>query len=206
MKDFSKEYFQRAWGTEGYYEEFSYGVGIDTVCNVGLIPFFSLEKKALEIGPGGGTFTKRMLGNFQHLTAMDVIKMPKAFEEFTDFKYIELNGDRFDCPLPEGSIDFCFAYNVFCHLSNDALKQYLKGIHKALKTGADFIFMLSDWEHTSKFTHNPRKYSLGDLLPMGHFYQDLLTIDIIVDLSEWEVVNKNLLPDHRDILVHIKKI
>jgi len=53
--NFDKQYFQKVWG-EGYFEIFSYGMGIDAVCQVGLNPFMSLEKTALEIGPGGGTF------------------------------------------------------------------------------------------------------------------------------------------------------
>jgi len=61
--------------------------------------------------------------------------------------------------------------------------------------------MLSDSRHTSKF----QKGNLGDLLQMGHFVQDLRTLDIIVG-KEWEIVNKDLLPDHRDIVVHLKKI
>jgi SAM-dependent methyltransferase len=204
MNNFDKTYFQRVWGSGGYYEVFSYGMGIDKVCEVGLTPFLSLDKTALEIGPGGGTFTQRMINNFKHLTAIDVIRCPNVFEEYENFTYIELDDKSFDCPVPADSIDFAFCYNVFCHLSNDALCSYLKGVNKALKNGGDFVFMLSNYRHTAKFEQD--RFQLGDLLPMGHFYQDLRTIELIADLKEWEVVNNNLLPDHRDIVVHLKKI
>jgi SAM-dependent methyltransferase len=202
MKDFDKMFFQTAWGEEGYLEPFSYGMGIDAVCEVGLFPFFSPHKDALEIGPGGGTFTQRMIGQFNHLTVMDVIRKPKAFEEYENFTYIELPDRNFECPVPAYSMDFVFSYNVFCHLSNDALSKYLKGINKALKFGGDFVFMLSNYRHTSKYGEG---YELGDFLPMGHFCQDLRTLDLIID-DNWEVVNDNLLPDHRDIVIHLRKI
>jgi len=203
QNNFDKDFFQKVWGIEGYVEPFSYGVGIDVVCEVGMIPFFSLEKTALEIGPGGGTFTQRLVNNFKHLTVMDVIRRPKLFEDYQNFTYIELSDRNFDCPVDSESIDFAFSYNVFCHLSNDALIKYLKGINRALVSGGDFVFMLSDFKWTSRFCEN--EHELGDMLPMGHFYQDLRTLDIIVG-DGWEVVNNNLLPDHRDIVVHLRKL
>jgi SAM-dependent methyltransferase len=202
--EFTKQFYQDTWGEDGYYENFSFGIGIENVCKAAMYPFFSLEKTALEIGPGGGVFTQRMINNFKHLTAIDVIRKPKAFNEYENFTYIELEDKSFNCPVESNSIDFCFSYGVFCHLSNDALVQYFKGINKALKQGGDFVFMLSNYRHTQKF--EKEKFNLGDYLPMGHFVQDLRTLELIADFNEWEVVNNNLFPDHRDIVMHLKKI
>jgi SAM-dependent methyltransferase len=204
MKDFSKDFFQNAWGEDGYYETFNYGVGYLKVCEVGITPFYDENKKALEIGPGGGTFTQFLINKFKHLIAIDVIKMPRQFSEYKDFTYLELNDKYFTCPLPLNYIDFCFSYNVFCHLSNDALKQYIESINKVMKVGGDFVFMLSNISHSGKFD-DVTKYTIGDMLPMGHFYQDDRTIDLIVDFNQWDIVNRNMLPNHRDILVHLKK-
>lgn len=204
--DLSKQFFQKAWGEHGYYEYFSYGVGIDAFCEVALTPFLSEEKIALEIGPGGGTFTDKMVGKFKLLTAIDVIQMPERFKLFENFNYIELPDRNYSCAgVPRGSIDFCFSYNVFCHLSNEALREYLKSVNDVLKVGGDFVFMLSNFKHTSRVTKNPHDFSIGDFLPMGHFYQDLRTLDLVADLDRWEVVNRNLLPEHRDIVIHLKK-
>jgi SAM-dependent methyltransferase len=192
--NFSKQFFQDTWGEDGYYEHFSYGIGIDKVCSVAMDPFFSLDKTALEIGPGGGVFTQRMVNNFKHLIAIDVIRKPKAFEEYQNFTYIELEDRSFDCPVESNSIDYCFSYGCFCHLSNDALVEYFTAINKALKKGADFMFMLSNYPGT-----------LGECLPVGHFVQGIKSLDIIVG-EEWEIVNKNLLPEHRDLMVHLRKI
>lgn len=204
--DFDKEFFQRTWGKFGYIEPFSYGVGYQKVYEVAIDPFISTDKTALEIGPGGGTFTQLMIGKFNHLTAIDVIRKPPQFDSYENFTYLELPDQSFNCEgVKSNSIDFCFSYNVFCHLSNDAIKQYLKGVHRVLHKGFDFVFMIANFEHTKKHVVNPEKYSLGDFLPMGHFYQDLRTLDLIMDKSKWEVVNSNLLPTHRDIVIHLKK-
>src|SRR5688500_4143099 len=114
-EDFTKEFFQQAWGKNGYYENFNYGVGIDRVCEISLIPFFDGSKDALEIGCGGGVFTERMVNKFYSLTGIDVIEMPERFKEFNGFSFIELPEQSYDCSIiKDSSIDFCFCYNVFC--------------------------------------------------------------------------------------------
>jgi SAM-dependent methyltransferase len=201
MDDFSKAYFQGVWG-EGYYEHFSYGVGIDKVFEVCVSPF--LKGTVLEIGSGGGVFTEMIQGKAD-LIAIDVIKMPERFSEFENFTYYELSDKSFICePIESESIDFCFSYNVFCHFSNEAIREYLKSVHRVLKPGGDFVFMLAKFERTKKHVDYPERYTLGDLLPMGHFYQDLRTLDLVVG-DGWEIVNRDMIPEHRDILIHLKK-
>jgi hypothetical protein len=40
---------------------------------------------------------------------------------------------------------------------------------------------------------------------MGHFYQDDRTLDVIIG-SGWEIVSRNIIPEHRDTIIHLKKI
>jgi cyclopropane fatty-acyl-phospholipid synthase-like methyltransferase len=205
MNDFTKQFFQKAWGETGYYETFSYGVGINRVCEVALNPFFNPDHHALEIGSGGGAFTERMVGKFKHLHAVDVIRMPDQFKDYENFIYIELPDKSYDLkPIANATIDFCFSYNVFCHLSNEALKSYLKAVHRVLKPHGNFVFMLSNYKHASKHFEE-RTFDLGDLLPMGHFYQDHRTLPLIADMSKWEVVSPDLIPEHRDIIIHLRR-
>jgi SAM-dependent methyltransferase len=206
MIDFDKEFFQRTWGESGYYEMFSYGVGIHAVCKASIDPFIDKSKVALEIGCGGGVFTEYLLGRFKHLFGIDVIKKPELFALFKDFTYIEQSDRATSCEgIETDSIDFCFSYNVFCHLSNEMLTEYLKSVYRVLKHGGDFVFMMANWKHSKKNVPNPENYKIGDMLPFGHFYQTDDTLDIIADIDQWKVVKPNMLPEHRDIIVHLRK-
>jgi SAM-dependent methyltransferase len=190
--DFTKEFFIRSWGPGGYYENFSYGVGIDKVCEVCVYPF--IKGFVLEIGSGGGVFTERIVrsGKAKVVTCIDVIPKPKHLPD--SIIYIELPDKTYNCGgIPDDIFHFAFAYNVFCHLSNEALTEYIKSVYRVLKPGGDFVFMLSSYGG-----------ELGTLLDMGHFAQDDRTIDIVVG-PEWEIVSRNMIPEHRDIIVHLKK-
>lgn len=207
--EITKEEFQRHWGKSGYTEDFTYGVGIDEVSKHIIAPFISKEKDALEIGCGGGSFTKRLIGNFKTLTAIDVIKKPAQFNDFKDFTFIELSDKDYDCTgVKDGSIDFCFCYNVFCHLPHHALKSYLKSVNRVLKQGGDFVFMLSNIEELKKLypmSENPDTIKEGDFTSLGHFSQNTNTLKNICDFTQWEVINENIIPNHRDIIIHLRK-
>lgn len=208
-KDFTSDFFQDAWGKDGYYEEFSYGVGITKVCQSALYPFFNQEHTALEIGPGGGTFTKRMVGRFSHLTCLDVIEQPPIFDSFKNTTFIKVPNQNYSCyTIRDSSIDFCFSYNVFCHLSNEALKEYMKNVNRVLRRGANFVFMLSNFEKVRHyFEEEAHNYKPEDnkLLPTGHFHQDENTLRKIISEPYWHIISDSMIPEHRDRIVHLKK-
>lgn len=192
--DFSKEFFIQSWGKGGYYEHFNYGVGIDKVMQVCIDPFVK-GKRVLEIGSGGGTFTERLWRN-SGLTCIDVIPQP---ENVKCCLYIELDSNDYNCTgVKDNDYDFAFAYNVFCHLSNEAIKQYLKSVNRVLRTGGAFVFMLS------AYGRGLSDDQLGTLLPMGHFVQDERTLDLVIG-DGWQIISRNMIPEHRDIIVHLKK-
>jgi SAM-dependent methyltransferase len=206
MIDFSKEQFQNFWGTNGYYENFQWGVGIDKVVEVSVEPFYNLEKVALELGPGGGVFTEKMKDRFKHLYAIDVIQKPSNFNDWQNFTYVELPDKDYACKgIKSNSIDYCFSYGMFCHLSNDALVEYFKNVYRVLKKGGDFVFMLSNYSKMlSYYPLDANVDKLGTCLSSGHFMQDDRTIDLVVD-NRFTIVSRNLIPEHRDIIVHAKK-
>ncbi len=205
MIDFTKEEFQNFWPM-GYYENFGWGVGIETVIAKSIIPFLDPNKIALEIGCGGGVFTKRM--RFKHTYAIDVIKKPASLDGISNLTFIEAPDRDFTCfGIEDNSIDFCYSYGVFCHLSNTALIEYVNSVYRVLKPGGDFVFMISCFENIKAANPNFEDYSklkLGDLMKIGHFVQDQRTIRLIVD-SRWETVTENLIPNHRDLIIHLKK-
>lgn len=196
-KDFTKEFFTRTWGPDGYYENFSYGVGIDKVCEVCVYPFLYPGHDILEIGSGGGVFTKRIFMAYVNLTCIDVIPRP---ESLYCTRYVELKNQDYYCTgLKDGSQDFVFTYNLFCHLSNEALTEYIRSVRRVIRKGGDFVFMLSSY---GSMVSNEK---FGTLLDIGHFAQDDRTIYIIVG-EGWQIVSRNMIPEHRDIIVHLKAV
>lgn len=193
--DFDKEFFVRTWGT-GYYEQFSYGVGIEKVCQLCLYPFVNSTVRVLEIGSGGGAFSQRIWSKAGEFTCIDVIPKPNNFP--ASVNYIELTNQDYNCTgVSDKSIDFTFSYNVFCHFSNKAIFQYLQSVNSVLRPGGDFIFMLSAYGRTSD-------QPLGTMLPMGHFVQDERTLPLVIS-EGWDVISPSMIPEHRDIIVHLKK-
>ena len=201
--NFTKEYFKRVW-PNGYSEP-GYGIGNAKIIEICITPFKDKEKNVLEIGPGAGVFTKHLL-DFKHIYLLDVIKS-NSIPKNENITFIELDNQDFFCTgIENNSIDFVFAHGVFCHLSNDALKTYVSSVHRILKQHSDFVFMVANIENTKKsFKEDVNEFKLGDMLPMGHFYQSQETLDLIIDKNDFDFVNRNMAPEHRDFLVHIKK-
>lgn len=195
--DFTKQFFTDSW-PGGYYENFSYGVGIDKVCEKCVYPFAE-GKEVLEIGSGGGVFSVRLFVLAKKLTCIDVVPKPDLFDSIPGINYIELPDKDYNCTgVDDNSKDFAFSYNVFCHLSNEAIRQYLKSVHRVLKTGGDFVFMLSS------YGRGLPDDQLGTLLPMCHFVQDERTLLLVIG-EGWQIISENMIPEHRDIIVHLKK-
>jgi len=202
--DFTKQSFIDFWGDTGYYEEFTYGIGIYEVIERTIVPFSN--KTCLEIGCGGGVFTKVLSEQFDEVTAIDVIPIHDGIR-YHNVKYKELDNQDYNCSgIPENSIDFVFSYGVFCHFSNDAIKKYMQSIYRVLKPGGNCVIMISNFDKLKvEFPTfaDWSKYKFGDLMSIGHFYQDDRTVDIMK--HKFKIVSRNLTPDHRDIVVHLKK-
>lgn len=201
--DFTKQDFINFWGT-GYYEEFTYGIGIQEVIERTIVPFGN--KTCLEIGCGGGVFTKVLSEHFDKVIGIDVIPMHDGVRYY-NVKYIELDNQDYKCTGVENeSIDFVYSYGVFCHFSNDAIKEYLQSIYRVLKPGGECMIMISNFEKLKAdfpTFANWDEYKFGDMMSIGHFYQDDRTVDIMK--YKFKIVSRNLTPDHRDIVVHLKK-
>jgi ubiquinone/menaquinone biosynthesis C-methylase UbiE len=203
--DFTKEQFINFWGNTGYYEEFTYGIGIQEVINRIIYPFGGVET-CLEIGCGGGVFTKVLSNTFSKVIGIDVIPL-HAGVIYHNLEYKELDNQDYKCTgVDDNSIDFVFSYGVFCHFSNDAIKEYLQSIYRVMKKGGDCVIMISNFDKLkAEFPDYDdwSKYNLGDRMLIGHFYQNDSTVDIMK--HKFKIVSRNLTPDHRDIVVHLKK-
>lgn len=210
QKEFTKKEFQSLWGEEGYYDNCQLGIGIDAVCEKVLFPFLSKNKVVLEIGCGGGVFTERIHPRCKSVVAIDVVKKPDRLKKFERLMYIELPNKNYGCKgVALEAIDFAFTSGCFCHLPYDALKKYLQSINARLKKGADFVFMISDWEYLKEICTEEERKTLkpNDFTSAGHFYQDHTTLGEIMNPEQWEVISDDMIPEHKtwDRYIHLRK-
>lgn len=116
------------------------------VRDVWCAPFVKPTSAVLEIGPGGGRWTRYLLG-CGTLYAVDV--HPEMLDELRrnfvvpHLRTVAGHGD--DLPgIPDDSIDFVFSFGTFVHLELAAIEGYLKEIMRVLKLGGDAVIQYSD--------------------------------------------------------------
>jgi cyclopropane fatty-acyl-phospholipid synthase-like methyltransferase len=104
------------------------------------------DHSAVEIGPGGGRWTKYLLG-FKKLYVIDhyhelLDELQKNFNE-SNMEFITNNGTDFP-GVRERSIDYLFSFDVFVHLDVDLIEAYLTNMQSILKPGANAVVQYAD--------------------------------------------------------------
>jgi ubiquinone/menaquinone biosynthesis C-methylase UbiE len=99
------------------------------------------EMTVLEIGPGGGKWTVLMAPLAKRVIVLDVaeamLERTRARCEglgLTNVEYVLANGEDFQ-PVPGGSIDFFFSYDVFVHIALEDTWPYTQEIARVLVDG-----------------------------------------------------------------------
>jgi SAM-dependent methyltransferase len=111
-----------------------------------VLPYVAPDRTAIEIGPGGGRWTRYLLG-FGQVYAVDY-HQPLLDELARNFRAphlrpIKNNGNDFP-GIPDGSVDFVFAFGVFVRFDVDIIAAYLMSIHRVLKTEGCAVIQYSD--------------------------------------------------------------
>ena len=111
-----------------------------------ILPFINAEHTALEIGVGGGRWTKYLL-EFKKIYAVDyhteiLNELKKNYNE-KNMVFIKNNGDDFP-GIPKSSIDFLFSFGTFVHLDKPIIRNYLKNIKPILKANSNVVIHYSD--------------------------------------------------------------
>lgn len=111
-----------------------------------LTPYLSPNTTVVEIGPGGGRWTRYML-NAKHIYAVDyhqeLLRELKSRFGTTNITYVKNNGDDFP-DIQDGSIDFLFTFGTFVHLDVDIIDRYLRNIKPLLKQASNVVIQYSD--------------------------------------------------------------
>ncbi|MGB0103104.1 MAG: class I SAM-dependent methyltransferase [Candidatus Sulfotelmatobacter sp.] len=111
-----------------------------------MLPRVSNEQVAVEIGAGGGRWTKYLL-EFRELYIVDyhaelLREVRKKFDR-PNMKFIRNNGCDFP-GIPKASVDFVFSFGCFVHLDASLIKEYLGNFKDILKPGGSALVHYSD--------------------------------------------------------------
>ena len=111
-----------------------------------VLPYVRGDQSALEIGPGGGRWT-RYLVSFRKLYVVDYYS--EALEELRknvhrpNMEFIRNNGTDF--PGVQGnSIDYLFSFGTFVHLDVPIIEDYLRNMKPLLRRGSNVVLHYSD--------------------------------------------------------------
>ena len=111
-----------------------------------VLPYVNGNQYALEIGPGGGRWTRYLLG-FKKLYVVDyhtelLQELKKNFNK-PNMEFIKNNGIDFP-GVPEGSIDYLYSFGTFVHLDIPLIEAYLTNMRSILKSDANVVIHYSD--------------------------------------------------------------
>jgi ubiquinone/menaquinone biosynthesis C-methylase UbiE len=111
-----------------------------------LLPYIKADESAVEIGPGGGRWTRYLLA-FKKLYVVDYYselldEVKRRFQR-PHVTFIKNNGVDFP-GIEDHSIDYLFSFGTFVHLDAHLIEAYLGNMRRILKTGANVVIHYSD--------------------------------------------------------------
>jgi SAM-dependent methyltransferase len=112
-----------------------------------VIPFVNPDQTAVDIGCGGGRWTRYLLG-FKTVYAVDyyeqlLSEFRKTFDRHKHVKPIKNNGADFPGVAPQ-SVDYVFSFGCFGHINQTLIDGYLGQIKEILKPGGNVVIHYSD--------------------------------------------------------------
>lgn len=131
-----------------------------------LLPFAGPDKTVVEIGPGGGRWSK-YLQDAVLLYAVDYHQ--ELLDEFarsyskSNIRPIRNNGS--DLPgVPDGSVDLVWSFGVFVHLELDTIDGYLREIRRVLKPEGFAVLQYSDKTKDAAFKNKGFAVNSPDIM------------------------------------------
>lgn len=111
-----------------------------------ILPHINFDHAAVEIGPGGGRWTRYLL-SFRALYTVDyhqelLDELQKTLKT-PNLTLIKNSGTDFP-GIPHNSIDFVFSFGVFVHLEKDLISAYLKSLYTIVTSKANIVIQYSD--------------------------------------------------------------
>jgi len=111
-----------------------------------LTPHISPAANLVEIGPGGGRWTRYMLAA-QRIYAVDyhqeLLDELKSNFNAVNLTFVKNSGDDFP-GVPDASIDFVFSFGTFVHFDDEIVEGYLRNLKRLLKPASNVVIQYSD--------------------------------------------------------------
>jgi SAM-dependent methyltransferase len=111
-----------------------------------VLPYVKRDQVALEIGPGGGRWTRYLL-DFNTLYVVDyhaeLLQELRTRVNKPNMRFIVNNGTDFP-GVPEHSVDYVLSVACFVHLELHLIAAYLQNIARILKPGGNVFITYSD--------------------------------------------------------------
>jgi cyclopropane fatty-acyl-phospholipid synthase-like methyltransferase len=110
-------------------------------------PYVDPAHTVLEIGPGGGRWTRHLTGAGQlyivEYYSELLSEVRRTFGRRKNITFIKNNGSDFPGVAPH-SVDFLFSFGVFVHLDFPIVEAYLDNIKGVIKPGANVVIHYAD--------------------------------------------------------------
>ncbi len=111
-----------------------------------LLPYLHPDHTIVEIGPGGGRWTRYMLAALRLYVVdfhQELLNELAANFKAPGLRLIKNNGADFP-GIPDGCADFIFSFAVFVHLDVDAIGTYLSNMRRLFKPNGCAVIQYSD--------------------------------------------------------------
>lgn len=151
-----------------------------------LMPFVLLQRRALtrpvvvEIGPGGGRWTRYIKPHVERVYAVDYHAelLAELGKNVRGERLVPIKNNGDDFPgIPEGTIDFIFSFGTFVHLDFDIIEKYIVNLKPLLKPTSNVVIQYSDMtkpraQMTKAFSDNRPSRMLPMIERHGYAIED----------------------------------
>ena len=140
IRAFRRNLYGIEWGNPDVVEPLRY------VRDHYLKPYLTPQHTALEIGPGGGRWTRYMLG-FKQIYVVDYYAplLDELRKNFKQKHIIPVKNHGTDFPgIPDQSVDFVFSFGTFVHLEPPIIEKYLQNLRRVIRPTANVVIHYSD--------------------------------------------------------------
>jgi SAM-dependent methyltransferase len=175
-------------------------------------PYLAPSSRVLEIGQGGGRFTARIAPLVERIVCLDVSAnmLRRARDDMPSRANVSfvLSDGRGLAPIMPGSVDFCFAYDVFVHLDQEDIYLYLQDLRRVLRPGGRAVISfanLLDPLGFRQFEREAARHRTGRRSPGRINFLSPEIVRTLAAAAGLEVESLHLAANNRDVLAVLER-